>query len=582
MSLVLPEQELIELPKKRFPKELSALAKQLEIRDEVFRDRLPVNGFTVDGPTSRDLDDAIWLEKTDQGFLVQVSIADVDELVKIFSPLDQEALNRTTTIYFPDHNIPMMPRVLSENRLSLLEGKPRPTLTVSIQINRHLRISSVDIRKTYLTSSRRLSHNDFHLGRSIGKSDLKLLDYLQLAKALNSKRRSEESLAFQQFPGGISTDEEGVPSEQLPTHGHLVVQEFMILANRAVAEKFAEHRISAPFRNHLPLNGHAPTRADIIAIIENNSDYLKLVDNIRELFHQFLSAASYEGQPHGHYGLNIARYLHFTSPIRRYADLISHRQAKSLIEETEPPYSRSEIEALCRYLNSRARRILTLRAAEANQQASNSLQQYRRNYHLLNEGKSPEKQDNLEILQALLYEHRIGNVRFDFRFDEGINLLLGCTAWIKYQRQKIEVTVSAHADKMTVRDLAAKKLLRKIRELLRDSPEIFVRHNERAEKQESEPSDNIVSKLYQYCRAKELKFPSFHYETWSGNSNLVGCYCQISELVSVSGYGNRLKEAKEAAAQKMLNYLVGDPKFIPPQAFFQIPSTCAFRRSIRQ
>lgn len=155
--LKLPSNNLTELPGK-FPEPVENEARSAELKDKVFRDRVRVKGFTIDDIDSPDLDDAIWLEKTESSWHVQVSISDVDTLVSRDSYTDVEALSRVHTHYFPPketetkvlpkYSIPMLPRVLSENRLSLREGAPRPTMTVDITLSPELKLLGVKVKAT--------------------------------------------------------------------------------------------------------------------------------------------------------------------------------------------------------------------------------------------------------------------------------------------------------------------------------------------------------------------------------------------------------------------------------------------------
>ena len=576
-STLLPQSELTELPKPKFSPDLKELAGHYKLDTGLLEKREPVDGFTVDGESSRDLDDAIWLKESPSGYQVIVSITDVDYLVKVASPLDLEALNRATTIYYPSRNIPMFPRVLSENLLSLREKEERPTLSVYIDLDKNLQIVHVDIRETYLKSAKRLSHNNFHPNLKIAENKLRLFDYINLAKGLNERRGTEQSLAYQHFERGFSTTEEGELIEQLPTHGHLVVQEFMILANRAMAKYFQDNQKPALYRNHLPLNGHAPTRADLIALIEQNSDYLQLIDRVREVYQTYLSAASYSEQPLGHVGLNLPRYLHFTSPIRRYGDLINHRLAKAIKQQVEPPYNLQDVSEIASYLNARLRRIATLRSS---QHLPNALSIYRQNYSLLNPKNKISSTEPLQKLQQFLSAHRLGNVHFDFRFGQGINVKLFCKAWVRYQKQRFEVSMSAYADKTTIKNIVSNRLFRKLKLLLETSPELFSNHPERVPKEDQEsssPAQILTAKLYQYCQENGLNRPQFHYENWDGRSVYenhnarFSCFCQLSEIVTVIGYGLSKETSKQDSIQKMLNYLTTQTKSIPPQAYSNIP-----------
>jgi len=119
--------------------------------------RPQVQGITIDGPTSKDLDDAIYIEATPTGAIASIHIADVSELVTMGSPLDKVALARTQTRYLRRGNIPMLPPALSEDKLSLLEGQPRPTLTIQVSLNHQAEIVTTEIFESWLISAKRFS-----------------------------------------------------------------------------------------------------------------------------------------------------------------------------------------------------------------------------------------------------------------------------------------------------------------------------------------------------------------------------------------------------------------------------------------
>jgi ribonuclease R len=144
----------------KFPPQAIAQAKVVTFADTLWQ-RPQVYGITIDGPTSRDLDDAIWIESTPTGAIVSVHITDAAEFVTLGSVLDQVAIARTTTRYFGEGgNDPMLPRVLSENRLSLLEWQDRPILTVKIALNHDCEMEQVEIFESWLASKKRFSYEE--------------------------------------------------------------------------------------------------------------------------------------------------------------------------------------------------------------------------------------------------------------------------------------------------------------------------------------------------------------------------------------------------------------------------------------
>jgi hypothetical protein len=435
-------------------------------------------------------------------------------------------------------------------------------MTVEIKLSEKLDFLGTAVKKTYLQSLRRLGLREYGAGRVIGNPGLPLWDYYQLARALNRKRWDEgQSIAYQEVKEGISTDEEGYAQEGSLSVSSLIVQEFMILANYSVGRILQEHRRVAPFRNHLPSRQKPPTREQIIAEVERSYNYLELVDNLRSTYNKFLGAAVYDYRAAGHFGIGLPVYIHFTSPIRRYADLIAHRVVKALIDGERPPYRRQEMIELCQYLNQRVRRLATLRSIES---GTNSLHNYRSYGHFLkkeNQGRT----DFVRKLLDYLKEHRIGNPFFEFTASAGYNIELTCRAAVRFQKVRHQVLVTARLDKQTIKNEAARLLYRKIRRLVaqaareeqsKDSPPRLENVAREAEQENSRVKEaGPLEKLYQYCEFHNYQTPSFHYECWSGGPGAITCICRISESLLLSGFGETREKSRRAAAEKMLEYL---------------------------
>ena len=311
--------------------------------------RPQVQGVTIDGPTSQDLDDAIYLEATTTGATASIHIADVAELVTISSTLDKVALARTQTRYLSRGNIPMLPPALSEDKLSLLEGQPRPTLTVRVTLNHQAEIQSTDIFESWLISAKRFSYEQ--ADRICQQPEHPFSELLQRcqawAKRLNQERRNQGAIGGQFNASGFWVNEDGavVSTEGKRFHAQLIIQEFMILANRAVAHWFAERDTLALYRNHTTRT-IAPEREQIMqALLTTGS-----MELIRQKLQNWMNKAEYNPTLIGHFALNLTAYCHFTSPIRRLADLLNHRIIKALIHEQPHPYRQVELEQLCTYI----------------------------------------------------------------------------------------------------------------------------------------------------------------------------------------------------------------------------------------
>ena len=312
-------------------------------------DRPQVQGLTIDGPASRDLDDAIWIDDAPSGAIASIHIADVAEIVAIGTALDKAALARTQTKYWGWGNEPMLPHSLSEDKLSLLEGRRRPTLTLQVHLNHNAEIQTIDLFESWLISSKRFSYEE--ADRTCQEPTLPFYAPLTRCQAwaerLNQERQSKGAIGGLFSQSGIWLDENGaviVPDGQR-FHSQMIIQEFMILANRAVAQWFADRDVLALYRNHTARE-IAPDRAEMMqALLTTGS-----LELIRRKLQNWLNKAEYNPTLIGHFALNLTAYCHFTSPIRRLADLINHRIIKAILHGKPHPYRRFELEQLCRYI----------------------------------------------------------------------------------------------------------------------------------------------------------------------------------------------------------------------------------------
>ncbi|PZO60787.1 MAG: exoribonuclease II [Phormidesmis priestleyi] len=325
-----------------------AQAEALTLPDILWQ-RPQVQGITIDGPTSQDLDDAIYLEATPTGAIASIHIADVAELVTVGSTLDKVALARTQTRYLSRGNIPMLPHALSEDKLSLLEGQPRPTLTIRVTLNHQAEIQTTEIFESWIISAKRFSYEEAdRVCQSPVHPFSELLQLCQTwAERLNQERRNQGAIGGLFNASGFWIDENGVatiPDGKL-FHAQMIIQEFMILANRAVAHWFAERDVLALYRNHTART-IAPEREQIMqALLTTGS-----MELIRQKLQNWLNKAEYNPTLIGHFALNLTAYCHCTSPIRRLADLLNHRIIKALLHEQPHPYRKVELEQLCTYI----------------------------------------------------------------------------------------------------------------------------------------------------------------------------------------------------------------------------------------
>ena len=322
--------------------------------------------FTIDGEDAKDLDDAIHVEKLPNGnYQLDVHIADVSNYVREKTELDKEAYLRGTSIYMLGRVIPMLPRELSNGICSLNAGQDRLTLSCSMEITPKAKVVTSDIYKGVINVTERMTYTDVQ--KIIDKSDNEVLEryknYIsdfelmaELATILKEKRRENGYLNLDIPESKIILDKDGyaVDVKKYETYfANEIIEQFMLIANETVAEKF--YWLQAPFiyRNH-----EAPdvdkikdlnkvlynfgykikiSKEDIIypnefaKILEEvkGKDEEKVISNI---ILRTLRVAKYEAENKGHFGIASKYYCHFTSPIRRYPDLFIHRIISKYLE----------------------------------------------------------------------------------------------------------------------------------------------------------------------------------------------------------------------------------------------------------
>lgn len=350
-----------------FPSRVNAEAKAMKkqgIRKEDFKGRRDLrnkNIFTIDGAGSKDFDDAVSIEMTENGnYLLGVHIADVTHYVKEGGPLDKEALKRGTSVYLLDQVIPMLPKALSNEICSLNPHEDRLTLSVDMEISTDGVIVDHEIYESIINSVERLVYDDVsdilenddeRMVEKYGHIKEELYMMGKLAELLRKKRHDRGSLDFDLDESHIELNEHGVPVNvevaQRRTANRLI-EEFMLLANETVAEHFYWMELPFVYRVHEKPEAEKIEKLKVFlqnfgTMLKGNSDSIhpkaicsildgakgKLNENVvNSVTLRSMQKAFYSTSCDGHFGLALKFYCHFTSPIRRYPDLMIHRIIK--------------------------------------------------------------------------------------------------------------------------------------------------------------------------------------------------------------------------------------------------------------
>jgi ribonuclease R len=375
---------------------------------------------TIDGETARDFDDAVWVERLPNGnYALHVHIADVSHYVKPGSPIDEEAFLRGTSVYFPDRAVPMLPLELSTEICSLKPGVDRLVLSVELEIDRRGDIIAQTFGRGVIRSVERMTYTDVHAllegdavlreryGRLVERFEL----MRELALILNKKRVQRGAIDFDMPEPLIQFDEFGEMASVTRSArniAHRIIEEFMLSANEAVASHLEHAGIASIFRIHekpdpkrvmefeeiathfgyslgigaipvkrfrAPMRGRdgKMVRRDIVLASDSvnisSRNYQKLIAQIEGkpeerilsyLMLRSLKQARYSADNRGHFALAASSYTHFTSPIRRYPDLIVHRILGAFLDGQRDLIAPERLEAIAHDCSETERR-----AAEA-------------------------------------------------------------------------------------------------------------------------------------------------------------------------------------------------------------------------
>lgn len=363
----------------------------LTVSKEVLNDRLDFREkivFTIDPDDAKDFDDALSIEKLDDGnFSVGIHIADVSHYVKKDSNLDQEALLRGNSVYFVGKVIPMLPEKISNQICSLVPFEDRLTYSVIVTLTPRGKAVDYKIHKSIINSKRRFTYDEVQKIITDKKGDFvnEIFQLNQLAEVLRAKRMREGSFDFTTPEVKFILDENGKPVEchlKIMKQSNQLVEEFMLLANKIVASHIAEPKT----KNIKPFVYRVHDRPDPEKISEfarfvktlgysfdphmtsKPKQFQNLLNQVKgkeeealinELAIRSMAKAVYSTNNIGHYGLGFKNYTHFTSPIRRYSDLIVHRLLSKYLDKTDGTlYSLDELEEICENISASERKAV--------------------------------------------------------------------------------------------------------------------------------------------------------------------------------------------------------------------------------
>jgi ribonuclease R len=354
-------------------------------RRKDWRDKLVI---TIDPADAKDHDDAIWCEKTKTGWTLAVHIADVSHYIKPGSPMDQEAIERGNSTYLVDRVLPMLPTELSNGICSLKPDVDRLTKCALLEISHDGEIRKAKFIDAVIHSRAKLSYEQAQAildGKPAPEgSDPKLVGMVKegwaLASAMRKRRFENGALDLEMPEIKVRLDDQGRAATAEPvvhTESHQLVEECMLAANEAVAKILKDRMKPAIYRIHddpdpsrlMDYTETAKAHGYRPGDLTNREHIQKLLDAskgspeehvIKLGLLKSLKRAAYSAEPIGHYGLAKNDYCHFTSPIRRYADLIVHRALQPLLENAPKPCDRTppfaELQEISRHISDTERK----------------------------------------------------------------------------------------------------------------------------------------------------------------------------------------------------------------------------------
>ncbi|WP_417099754.1 ribonuclease R [Hominenteromicrobium sp.] len=355
-----------------FPQEVLDEAERVgnePISDEEYAKRLDLRGepiFTIDSKDAKDLDDAISVKRTDFGYTLGVHIADVSHYVKEGSAIDEEAINRGTSVYFADRVIPMLPEVLSNGACSLNAGTDKLAFSALIELDKEGHITKYDFKKTIINSKVRGVYSEVNeiLDGTASEEILNkyapvmesLMSAKELADILKANSAARGTMELDSGESKFILDDNGICIDIMPRvsgEAEQLIEQMMVTANIAAAKFSLDHKLPFLYRVHgtpdpkrveelvtlLQLVG-VPCK-EIVKPNPETQDFAAILDRVRGLpcetlvsqrLLRTMEKARYSTEETGHFGLALSDYSHYTSPIRRYPDTSIHRVLSAFVE----------------------------------------------------------------------------------------------------------------------------------------------------------------------------------------------------------------------------------------------------------